>query len=53
MHPVSNKSSSDNWLDSGGTAYNGMAYGLPTSAYPYGTNEPMDARSRHPFTDRN
>ena len=38
MHPISNKSSSDNWLDSGGTAYNGMAYGPPTSAYPYGTN---------------
>ena len=38
MYPISNKSSSDNWLDSGGTAYNGMAYGPPTSAYPYGTN---------------
>ena len=38
MHPISNKSSSDNWLGSGGTAYNGMAYGPPTSAYPYGTN---------------
>ena len=38
MHPISNKSSSDSWLDSGGTAYNGMAYGPPTSAYPYGTN---------------
>ena len=38
MHPISNKSSSDNWLDSGGTAYNGMVYGPPTSAYPYGTN---------------
>ena len=38
MHPISNKSSSDNWLDSGGTAYDGMAYGPPTSAYPYGTN---------------
>ena len=38
MHSISNKSSSDNWLASGGTAYNGMAYGPPTSAYPYGTN---------------
>ena len=38
MHPVSDKSSSGNWLDSGGTAYNGMAYAPPTSAYPYGTN---------------
>ena len=36
MHPISNKSSSDNWLDSGGTAYNGMAYGPPTSAFPWG-----------------
>ena len=39
MHSISNKSSSDTWLASGGTAYNGMAYGPPTSAYPYGTNE--------------
>ena len=39
MHSISNKSSSDPWLASGGTAYDGMAYGPPTSAYPYGTNE--------------
>ena len=38
MHSISNRSSSDNWLSSGGTAYNGMAYGPPTSAYPYGTD---------------
>ena len=38
MHSISTKSSSDNWLASGGTAYNGMAYGPPTSGYRYGTN---------------
>ena len=38
MHPISNNSPSENWLASGGTAYNGMAYGPPTSAFPYGTN---------------
>ena len=37
MHPISSKSSSDSWLAGGGTAYNGMAYGPPTSAHPYGT----------------
>ena len=37
MHSISNGSPSDNWLASGGTADNGMAYGPPSSAYPYGT----------------
>ncbi len=38
MQFIGNSLSLDNWLARGGTAHNGMAYGPPTSAYPYGTN---------------
>ncbi len=37
MNCPSRNSLADAWVAGGGTAYNGMAYGPPDSAHPYGT----------------